>query len=91
MRTQRRGRASFAAATSRKNWAPATWQIENEAALPERIAMNTHHRLEYLNPFTVGDGRVTVLLADTLLLALTDGTRVFDCIDDVPKHCGPPT
>lgn len=62
------------------------WQIENETASPEWIAMNAHHRLVYLHPFTDGNGRVTRLFADALLFALTDGTRVFDWIEDVPTY-----
>ncbi|WP_105036897.1 Fic family protein [Cryobacterium aureum] len=62
------------------------WQIENGAAAPEWIALNTHHRLVHRHPFTDGNGRVTRLFADALLFALTDGTRVFDWIEDVPIY-----
>ena len=48
--------------------------------------MNAHHRLVFLHPFTDGNGRVTRLFADALLFALTDGTRVFDWIEDVPTY-----
>lgn len=57
-----------------------TWQVENMTAhslTPEQIAMRAHHQLVKIHPFTDGNGRITRLFADVLLLALT-GDRVFD-------------
>lgn len=56
-----------------------TWQIENIDTVglsAEQIAMSAHHQLVKIHPFVDGNGRVTRLFADVLLLALT-GDRVF--------------
>ncbi|WP_172582190.1 Fic family protein [Subtercola boreus] len=60
-----------------------TWQIEHgdEVGLaPEFIAMGAHHHLVKIHPFTDGNGRVTRLYADVLLLAMT-GNQIFDWSD----------
>jgi fido (protein-threonine AMPylation protein) len=57
-----------------------TWQVENADAIgfsPELLAMSAHHQLVKIHPFVDGNGRITRLFADVLLLALT-GDRVFD-------------
>lgn len=57
-----------------------TWQIENVETIdlsPEQIAMSAHHQLVKIHPFVDGNGRITRLFADVLLLALT-GERVFE-------------
>ncbi|NQX29053.1 Fic family protein [Microbacteriaceae bacterium VKM Ac-2854] len=59
------------------------WQTENIETIglsPERLAMTAHHQLVRIHPFVDGNGRITRLFADVLLLALT-GDRVFDWIE----------
>jgi fido (protein-threonine AMPylation protein) len=48
---------------------------------PEFVAMSAHHHLVKIHPFVDGNGRVTRLYADALLLSLT-GDRIFDWTDD---------
>lgn len=59
------------------------WQIEHGDFSPEWIAMNAHHRMVFIHPFVDGNGRVTRLFADCVLLALT-GDRVFDWVGGEP-------
>jgi fido (protein-threonine AMPylation protein) len=59
------------------------WQVENLDSIdltPEFIAMSAHHHLVKIHPFVDGNGRVTRLFADVLLLAMT-GYRIFEWTD----------
>jgi fido (protein-threonine AMPylation protein) len=54
------------------------WWV-NSGKDPHWIAMNVHHRTVFIHPFVDGNGRVTRIYADALLLALTK-TDVFDWV-----------
>jgi fido (protein-threonine AMPylation protein) len=59
------------------------WQVENLDKIdltPEFVAMCAHHHLVKIHPFVDGNGRVTRLFADVLLLAMT-GNRIFEWTD----------
>ncbi|PTL71828.1 hypothetical protein C1I63_02515 [Rathayibacter caricis DSM 15933] len=53
------------------------WMAESADIAPEAIAMTAHHRLVKIHPFVDGNGRITRLYADVLLLSLT-GDRIFE-------------
>jgi fido (protein-threonine AMPylation protein) len=61
------------------NWQSAN--IDDLAMTPEFVAMSAHHHLVKIHPFVDGNGRVTRLYADALLLSLI-GDRIFDWTDD---------
>lgn len=61
-----------------------SWQarhLDETGLMAEFVAMSAHHHLVKIHPFIDGNGRVTRLYADALLLALT-GNRIFEWTDD---------
>ena len=61
------------------NW--QTSNLDSAGLSPEFVAMSAHHHLVKIHPFVDGNGRVTRLYADVLLLAMT-GDRIFDWTDE---------